>query len=438
MPRQGLLHLPVSTLGAFVFAFMFLAVLAVIALALAGGGIGDNLDKLSNWGNNIPFMGGESGTQNTGTNGETDGTQTGLEDGGDTGDSPDSSSDEDSGDGSETETQPQDVFLSAHRGAGYLAPENTLLAFQTTQDVELNSVEFDVQPAADGLVVIHDLNTWRTTGETLTVADTSINRLKQLDADAAYRDIGSASSVPSVQNAQCADGVAAFLEEYVCKLSHYTVWLPRMVDVRTQEGEVEGQQEIPTFAETLDFFQGTDMYLRIEFKGELKDNEELARQAYQMVESRGLTSQAAFMSFSGDCWQDNFEGWDLTSFNPDRRACTWNGLRAVEDASGTEATTAILYQKRKNPFQEASQSLALPFEYTVQWASDNNIDMVVPRGDQVDVDSFIADAKERELGFAFMGFPGTLQEQIEAGVTWVSTNNPDELKAEFERIYGAQ
>ena len=47
--------------------------------------------------------------------------------------------------------------LVAHRGAGFLAPENTLAAFTTAKEFSCRAVEFDVQLTADGeLVLSHD------------------------------------------------------------------------------------------------------------------------------------------------------------------------------------------------------------------------------------------------------------------------------------------
>ena len=47
--------------------------------------------------------------------------------------------------------------IIAHRGASYLAPENTLAAFRKAMEIGDNSVEMDVQKTlAAGLVIHHD------------------------------------------------------------------------------------------------------------------------------------------------------------------------------------------------------------------------------------------------------------------------------------------
>lgn len=45
--------------------------------------------------------------------------------------------------------------IVAHRGASYLAPENTLTAFRKAIEVGADCVEMDVQPTKDGELVIH-------------------------------------------------------------------------------------------------------------------------------------------------------------------------------------------------------------------------------------------------------------------------------------------
>lgn len=52
--------------------------------------------------------------------------------------------------------------LVAHRGAGFLAPENTLTAFVMAKEFGCRAVEFDVQLTADGVLVLsHDLELGR-------------------------------------------------------------------------------------------------------------------------------------------------------------------------------------------------------------------------------------------------------------------------------------
>ena len=56
-------------------------------------------------------------------------------------------------------------LIFAHRGASNIAPENTLKAFKKAIELNADYVEFDIHQSKDGkLVIMHDGNTFRTTG----------------------------------------------------------------------------------------------------------------------------------------------------------------------------------------------------------------------------------------------------------------------------------
>ena len=74
------------------------------------------------------------------------------------------------------------VEIIGHRGASYLAPENTMAAVMLGWEQGAD-VEVDVYLAADGrIVVIHDTSTKRTTNQDLKVRETASEVLHQLDA----------------------------------------------------------------------------------------------------------------------------------------------------------------------------------------------------------------------------------------------------------------
>lgn len=65
-------------------------------------------------------------------------------------------------------------WVIGHRGAAAVRPENTLLSFQTARDAGACMIEFDVQPSADGeLIVFHDANLTRLCGESTLVTSLS-------------------------------------------------------------------------------------------------------------------------------------------------------------------------------------------------------------------------------------------------------------------------
>lgn len=78
----------------------------------------------------------------------------------------------------------QNTFI-AHRGASYLAPENTVAAANLAWELGADAVEVDVYLSKDNRVmVIHDKDTKRTCSEkkNLTIKDTPSMLLRDLDA----------------------------------------------------------------------------------------------------------------------------------------------------------------------------------------------------------------------------------------------------------------
>ncbi len=75
----------------------------------------------------------------------------------------------------------QDVEIIAHRGASYLAPENTMASVMLGWQKNAN-VEIDVHLTKDNrIVVIHDSTTKRTAKVNLKVSETTAKELRQLD-----------------------------------------------------------------------------------------------------------------------------------------------------------------------------------------------------------------------------------------------------------------
>lgn len=73
--------------------------------------------------------------------------------------------------------------IIAHRGSSFIAPENTLAAIRLAIEEKVDGVEFDVHMTLDGKVaVIHDDNTFRTTGRRAAVRDVPMDELRLLSA----------------------------------------------------------------------------------------------------------------------------------------------------------------------------------------------------------------------------------------------------------------
>ena len=80
-----------------------------------------------------------------------------------------------------TATAPNPMIV-AHRGSSAQAPENTLPAFQLAWKQGADAIEGDYQLTTDGhIVCFHDKDTKRIAGQPLTVANATLEELRQLD-----------------------------------------------------------------------------------------------------------------------------------------------------------------------------------------------------------------------------------------------------------------
>jgi glycerophosphoryl diester phosphodiesterase len=79
----------------------------------------------------------------------------------------------------------------AHRGASFVAPENTMEAFRTAVEAGAGGLELDVHLTRDGhVVVIHDATVDRTTSGTGAVSEMTVDELRRLDAGHAFSPDG--------------------------------------------------------------------------------------------------------------------------------------------------------------------------------------------------------------------------------------------------------
>lgn len=76
---------------------------------------------------------------------------------------------------------PDPVWISAHRGAMRMAPENTLLAYERAAEAGAEFVELDVRTTRDGaLVLMHDGTVDRTTDGRGAVAELTLRDVRRL------------------------------------------------------------------------------------------------------------------------------------------------------------------------------------------------------------------------------------------------------------------
>ncbi|HUX13236.1 MAG TPA: glycerophosphodiester phosphodiesterase [Spirochaetia bacterium] len=79
-------------------------------------------------------------------------------------------------------------LLFAHRGYSARAPENTLSAFREASRAGIPGVELDIHRCATGeLVVAHDSDLFRVTGEHAEIETAPLSRIRELDAAVSFR-----------------------------------------------------------------------------------------------------------------------------------------------------------------------------------------------------------------------------------------------------------
>ena len=87
----------------------------------------------------------------------------------------------------------------AHRGAGKLAPENTMAAMRTAHAHGYRMVEFDVKLSQDQeLVLLHDSTLARTTNATGAAAQLSFAELARLDAGSWHSPAFAGETIPTL------------------------------------------------------------------------------------------------------------------------------------------------------------------------------------------------------------------------------------------------
>lgn len=110
----------------------------------------------------------------------------------------------------EVARDPGEVMTIAHRGARFVAPENTLTAISAAVRRGADMVELDVQRSKDGrLVLIHDNDLLRTTNvekvfprrRSYAVADFTYADMRRLDAGSWKRDRYAGERIPTLKQA---------------------------------------------------------------------------------------------------------------------------------------------------------------------------------------------------------------------------------------------
>ncbi|NLA96066.1 MAG: glycerophosphodiester phosphodiesterase [Clostridiaceae bacterium] len=139
--------------------------------------------------------------------------------------------------------------IFAHRGVRKYHAENTMTAFKAAEAMGLDGIELDVQRAADGqLVICHDENLARLTGQDLWLKDLTYQELSQLN------------------------------------ISHYFPGSPR--------------ERAPLLDEFLAWFKTSSMVVNLELKNTVIPYEGMEEAVLDMVDRHGLRDRVIISSFS--------------------------------------------------------------------------------------------------------------------------------------------
>lgn len=290
------------------------------------------------------------------------------------------------------------ILLSPHRGGMDSAPENTLMAFENSYEHGIKSSEFDIRKTADNeLVVIHDGTPKDHTEGRLTrpVAEYKLEDLVGTPAPSNYID--NKAKTPPTVSAEKADNAT-----------------------------------IPSYAETLDFFEERDMVARVDLKPTVRENSESSAMAYEMVEEREMVENAIFISFPSDCYRDKIIP-NVVSLEIAPLICEFEGLETIEEVSGGESITAALHDGSMN-------NHASDLEIFMENAEEAGIDVIVPTWDRdfdhhCDRMEFVENARNQGFDVAFMGTGSdNKMEELSYRPKWTSADSIGWLKGKAEKF----
>ena len=136
-------------------------------------------------------------------------------------------------------------IIIAHRGAAYLAPENTMIAFQKADDVGAHGWEVDVRISIDGeFFLMHDSDLRRTTNVATIFPEKAdenacsftIAELRQLDAGSWFVDRDPFGAISSGKvNAEDANLYKGIKIPLFDEILTYTIQNPHWIDIDTKE-----------------------------------------------------------------------------------------------------------------------------------------------------------------------------------------------------------
>ncbi|AGH83813.1 glycerophosphodiester phosphodiesterase [Ralstonia nicotianae] len=142
----------------------------------------------------------------------------------------------------------------AHRGAGKLAPENTLAAFRHGAGFGYRMFEFDVKLSGDGVaVLLHDATLERTTSGHGRIDALSFGQIAQLDAGSWHSPAFAGEPVPTLAAVACylrANGLLANIEIKPVPGTEWRTGAALALDARTLWADAGVPPLLSSFSET--------------------------------------------------------------------------------------------------------------------------------------------------------------------------------------------
>ena len=123
--------------------------------------------------------------------------------------------------------------ITGHRGAGALAPENTLSAIKKGLKYDVDRIEVDVHQTKDGKVVImHDRTIDRTTNGSGLIKDYTYDELLKFDAGGWFSDKYKNEKIPLLEDAiKLIDGQVDFVIELKDGDEYYPGIVENVIDI---------------------------------------------------------------------------------------------------------------------------------------------------------------------------------------------------------------
>ncbi len=154
------------------------------------------------------------------------------------------------------------VEIIAHRGASFLAPENTVAAAVLAWELGADAVEVDIHLSHDNKIIVsHDANTKRITGKDYLIEDTGSEILRKLDAGYLKDEKYKGEKIPFLE--EVINTVPAG-KELVIEIKCGQEVLPYLKETLNQHGKdkrfVFISFDLPTISETKKMFPGNSCY----------------------------------------------------------------------------------------------------------------------------------------------------------------------------------